>query len=119
MSQDLRQGHRQQSYRKESDSANKDEQHVAHIASLSLVEFIQGRVPGPPALDQLREFANSDDNLKMVAIETNLITHQKQDKAFKDKYYSGEPLTKREEVRAREIVDALSAKPGHHPTRSL
>ena len=111
---DLRDSNAQHKYRQNSQSQYKDEKEAAHKVSLAIADKITEdyRGPGrPPANERenLKELLN--DNLRMVDKHTNRSEHTKIDNSLMKKAETGDPLTQREEERARQQVKVFQNNP--------
>ena len=102
----------QAKYREQSKSEYKDTKEAAHIVSgqISKAALTDYRAPGRPPKDEaasVKEVTNAFSNLRMVDRGTNRSDHVKTDNALVRKAESGEPLTIKEETRARQQVAVL------------
>ena len=112
---ELRDSYSQQKYREQSQSENKSKQDVSHIVSLEIASQIQSHTRGPANVTDLKDCTNSSENFRMVSTPTNRKDHREIDKALMEKSETSEPLTQREEARARRQVDVLQGQQDELP----
>ena len=109
---DFREGRKQTKYRNESKSEYKDTKEASHLVSgqITAAALNHYRSPGRIPKDEKRavkDLMNAPENLRMVDRDTNRSEHTKIDRALVRKAGSGEPLTPKEEGRARLQVELL------------
>jgi hypothetical protein len=103
---DTRDSHAQQKYREDSQSQHKESKEAAHTVSHSISATVREHYRGPGRVPNdeskiVKEVMNDDGNMRMVSRDTNRREHVHLDKQIVEKRETGEPLTPKEEDRAR------------------
>ena len=109
---DFREGRKQTKYRNKSKSEYKDTKEASHLVSGQIAAAVLNdhRSPGAIPKDEksaVKDLINSPENMRMVESDTNRSEHTRIDNALVRKAVSGEPLTRKEEGRARRQVELL------------
>jgi hypothetical protein len=112
---DFRDSNAQQQYREDSQSQYKESKEAAHTVSHSISATVlnEYRGPGPvPDVERevVKEVMNDPGNMRMVSRDTNRSEHVHLDNQILEKRETGEPLTQREEDRARQQTEYIQSR---------